>query len=306
MSLLLGRRRVGGAARRRARPAGAPRRWAAARSSSPCSLARSRYRATRRCSRARAAAVRTTARCCASIRSIRGTSARDAAAQVTAASCTTASVRTGTSSGSPSACCTPRCSARCSRMSECIDARGEPARRAMPSRYLDYPNRDNVLGPSRPFFSTYLESIWLLQLVLALDLLETAAPTPAISALGSRVARPTSIEPSARTHRVVRRRDVQPSGVERRGAARRRYAARPTALVDHAIEGARGCMRCSAQRLLADGSWYEGENYHLFAHRGLWYGVHDGGTCWPHLSAPTWRTALTKGSRRRSARCCPT
>jgi hypothetical protein len=25
--------------------------------------------------------------------------------------------------------------------------------------------------------------------------------------------------------------------------------------------------------LLADGSWYEGENYHLFAHRGLWYGV---------------------------------
>jgi hypothetical protein len=25
--------------------------------------------------------------------------------------------------------------------------------------------------------------------------------------------------------------------------------------------------------LLVDGSWYEGENYHLFAHRGLWYGV---------------------------------
>jgi hypothetical protein len=25
--------------------------------------------------------------------------------------------------------------------------------------------------------------------------------------------------------------------------------------------------------LLRDGTWYEGENYHLFAHRGLWYGV---------------------------------
>src|SRR5260370_30109057 len=25
--------------------------------------------------------------------------------------------------------------------------------------------------------------------------------------------------------------------------------------------------------LLPDGTWYEGENYHLFAHRGLWYGV---------------------------------
>ena len=23
--------------------------------------------------------------------------------------------------------------------------------------------------------------------------------------------------------------------------------------------------------LQSDGSWYEGENYHLFAHRGLWY-----------------------------------
>jgi hypothetical protein len=25
--------------------------------------------------------------------------------------------------------------------------------------------------------------------------------------------------------------------------------------------------------LLADGTWYEGDNYHQFAHRGLWYGV---------------------------------
>src|SRR5207244_3659949 len=28
-----------------------------------------------------------------------------------------------------------------------------------------------------------------------------------------------------------------------------------------------------SQGILADGSWYEGENYHVFAHRGLWYGV---------------------------------
>ena len=40
-------------------------------------------------------------------------------------------------------------------------------------RYARYPLDDNVLGPSRPFFSTYLESIWLLQLCVALDLLET-------------------------------------------------------------------------------------------------------------------------------------
>ncbi|HEY5219195.1 MAG TPA: hypothetical protein VIJ16_05265, partial [Gemmatimonadaceae bacterium] len=40
--------------------------------------------------------------------------------------------------------------------------------------YSRYPNRDNVLGPTRPFFSTYLESIWMLQLCVALDLLEVA------------------------------------------------------------------------------------------------------------------------------------
>jgi hypothetical protein len=35
-------------------------------------------------------------------------------------------------------------------------------------QYVQYPNRDNALGPTRPFFSTYLESIWLLQLAVAL------------------------------------------------------------------------------------------------------------------------------------------
>ena len=45
------------------------------------------------------------------------------------------------------------------------------------ARYLGYPNRDNVLGPSRIFFSTYLESIWLLQICVAIDLLETAGRT---------------------------------------------------------------------------------------------------------------------------------
>ena len=59
-------------------------------------------------------------------------------------------------------------------------------------QYLQYPNRDNVLGPSRPFFSTYLESIWLLQVSIGIDLLETAGGP---AELGSRV-RERIIEPS--------------------------------------------------------------------------------------------------------------
>src|SRR5690242_3080854 len=60
--------------------------------------------------------------------------------------------------------------------------------------YLLYPNRDNVLGPTRLFFSTYLESIWLLNLCVAVDLLEAGGGH---GALGARV-RERIVEPSAR------------------------------------------------------------------------------------------------------------
>jgi hypothetical protein len=40
-------------------------------------------------------------------------------------------------------------------------ARAAEILRAYARSYWQYPNRDNVLGPSRLFFSTYLESIWI-------------------------------------------------------------------------------------------------------------------------------------------------
>ncbi len=42
--------------------------------------------------------------------------------------------------------------------------------------YRDFPNKDNVLVPTRLFFSTYLESIWLSQLVIAALFLRSTAP----------------------------------------------------------------------------------------------------------------------------------
>jgi hypothetical protein len=44
-------------------------------------------------------------------------------------------------------------------------------------------------------------------------------------------------------------------------------------LVERALKGPSGLAALLSRALLADGTWYEGENYHLFAHRGLWYGV---------------------------------
>ncbi|MFL5619491.1 MAG: heparinase II/III family protein [Gemmatimonadaceae bacterium] len=152
---------------------------------------------------------------------------------------------------------------------ECIDA----AWRVLDGyadRYLDYRNRDNVLGPSRPFFSTYLESIWLLQLVLAVDLLESAARHWATR--GARV-RDRIVEPSVR---LIASYDEGVSNRQVWNDAAMLAAGvllDDARLVDRAVDGSSGLRELLSRALLADGSWYEGENYHLFAHRGLWYAV---------------------------------
>ncbi|MBC7791358.1 MAG: heparinase II/III family protein [Anaerolineae bacterium] len=137
------------------------------------------------------------------------------------------------------------------------------------ARYLTYPNRDNVLGPTRPFFSTYLESIWLLQLCIAVDLLESSGAIDQITS----TFRERVIEPSAR---LIASYDEGASNRQVWNNAaliaanlllgRSREASR-------AVTGASGLISHLDGGLLGDGTWYEGENYHLFAHRGLWYGV---------------------------------
>ena len=140
---------------------------------------------------------------------------------------------------------------------------------ACTDRYLSYPNRDNALGPTRPFFSTYLESIWLLQLSVALSLLESAGEA---RDLGSS-ARERLIEPSAR---LIASFDEGDSNRQVWNAAALLAAGQlldDAGLAEHALHGSSGIAAHLARGLLPDGSWYEGENYHVFAHRGLWYGV---------------------------------
>ena len=139
-------------------------------------------------------------------------------------------------------------------------------------QYLRYPNSDNVLGPSRPFFSTYLESIWLLQLALALDILETGDPSPEVLSLGARV-RDHLIAPSSS---LIASYDEGMSNRQVWNNAALMAASRlldDRVRFDRATHGPTGLVAHLEHALLADGSWYEGENYHLFAHRALWYGV---------------------------------
>ncbi len=143
--------------------------------------------------------------------------------------------------------------------------------RELSARYLQYPNQDNVLGPTRPFFSTYLESIWLLNVAHAASLLEQQ-PCAWSHADASRL-RDELVAPSASliagyneggSNRQVWNEAAICSAwslLQRDDQARQRLRARG------------GVAWQIDQGLDAAGSWYEGENYHLFAHRGLWYGV---------------------------------
>ena len=134
--------------------------------------------------------------------------------------------------------------------------------------YLQYPNRDNVLGPTRPFFSTYLESIWLLQLCVALDLLETAGWAAPGAAVRERLIEP-SVALIAGYDEGASNRQVWNNAAMLAG----RLLLGQEYAVDPIVFGPSGLLAHLEDGLLDDGTWYEGENYHQFAHRGLWYGV---------------------------------
>ncbi|HSJ75128.1 MAG TPA: heparinase II/III family protein, partial [Gemmatimonadales bacterium] len=99
--------------------------------------------------------------------------------------------------------------------------------------YSEYPNRDNVLGPSRLFFSTYLESIWLTNYLAAATLLRDGGLL------------------EAETAEIV--------------AAVADDAAN---LIGEFDEGLSNRQTWHNAALAAVAVWFEGDNYHLFALRG--------------------------------------
>lgn len=157
--------------------------------------------------------------------------------------------------------------------------RGEPRHGALAARilhayterYHQWPNADNVLGPSRPFFSTYLESIWLLNLCHAVALLESVPGDW------------SSTDASALRERVLAPSAALIEGYHEGGSNRQVWneVALSSAWCllgrEREVRGRLdrdGGLRWHIRHGLDDnGAWYEGENYHLFAHRGLWYGV---------------------------------
>jgi hypothetical protein len=140
--------------------------------------------------------------------------------------------------------------------------------RAYGERYFRYPNRDNVLGPARLFFSTYLESIWILNYLSAAALLREADRLD---------------EPTARAVQSVAEETANLIGDFDEGFSNRQTWNNAALcaiavwfededLAQRAIQGETGLI-AHLRGYRNDGMWYEGENYHLFALRGMLLGV---------------------------------
>ena len=136
--------------------------------------------------------------------------------------------------------------------------------------YQELPNQDNVLGPTHLFFSTYLESLWLTSWLAAAYLLREAG---------------LLAEERIEAVNMVAEEAASLIGDFNEGLSNRQVwnAAALTAiaawfsdeeLAQTAIESRAGLLG-----LLADGfegsqgMWWEGENYHLFALRGMMVGI---------------------------------
>ena len=137
------------------------------------------------------------------------------------------------------------------------------------AHYCEYPNRDNVLGPSRLFFSTYLESIWLTDYLAAATLLRESERLDRATADGvSRVADEAA--------NLIGEFDEGFSNRQTWHSAALAAIAvwfEDEDLLRRAVEGPTGLVSHLLQGFGSDGMWFEGENYHLFALRGLLTGL---------------------------------
>jgi hypothetical protein len=129
--------------------------------------------------------------------------------------------------------------------------------------YRDYPNVDNVLGPTRLFFSTYLESIWLVQLVIAASLLDWDDAERDLDDLRSVVHESASL--IASFDEGWSNRQVWNSTAL--VAAGRWLDDAP--LLQQGLDGPHGVTALLTRGAAENGRWHEGENYHFFALRGF-------------------------------------
>ncbi|NIM51178.1 MAG: hypothetical protein GTN62_14660 [Gemmatimonadales bacterium] len=155
--------------------------------------------------------------------------------------------------------------------------------------YPRVPNQDNVLGPTRLFFSTYLESIWLTQMLAAASLLESGGSRdgwddlePVVRESAALIA---SFDEGWSNRQVWNNLALIAAG---------RWLSDEGLLV-RGLNGTHGIRAQLRHAVTRDGLWFEGENYHFFALRGFLLAaevlrtagidLYGDGTTGPQLSA---------------------
>ena len=135
--------------------------------------------------------------------------------------------------------------------------------------YAAYPNRDNVLGPSHLFFSTYLESIWICNYLAAAMLLRESGfleeeTAEVVAAVADEAANIIGDFDEGLSNRQTWH-----------NAALASIAVwfEDEELASRAVEGPGGIVTHLLHGFGEDGMWYEGDNYHLFALRGQLLGM---------------------------------
>ena len=130
--------------------------------------------------------------------------------------------------------------------------------------YPEFPNQDNVLGPSRLFFSTYLESIWLANYLAAATLLREAG------SLGEGAVEVVSAVADESAGLIGEFDEGLSNRQTWHNAALAAVAVwfEDEELATRAIEGPSGMLAHLLRGFGPDGMWFEGDNYHLFALRG--------------------------------------
>ena len=148
-------------------------------------------------------------------------------------------------------------------------ARARDILNAYAERYWRYPNRDNVLGPSRLFYSTYAESLWTCNYVAAATLLRAADQLDDATTRGV-----NQVVEEAAT--LIGEYDEGFSNRQTWNNAALAAVAvwfEDEELAQRAVEGDTGLIAHLLRGYGRDGMWYEGENYHLFALRGMLTGA---------------------------------
>jgi hypothetical protein len=152
---------------------------------------------------------------------------------------------------------------------EAAAARAIEILRAYGGSYLSCPNQDNVLGPSRLFFSTYLESIWITDYIAAAVLLRSAgalddATTELVSVVADEAANIIGEFDEGFSNRQTWN-----------NAALIAISVwfEDEDLAARAIESETGLATHLLHGFGQDGMWYEGENYHLFTLQGILTGL---------------------------------